>query len=167
MPFVNTITKSRQPQMSPSTFQPTSSMLPLAKVCCGNWASRVKLSRCWHTWLCFKLWNTSSPLNLRCVSCGCPQALRNISCNQPLQIYVPVLMMVIMTEEVTTGLMQSPVANICLNSGPLPAQVPPLCRLVLVNLSKEQFILHPAPVTWCCLASLSFLDQSALLMVLF
>ena len=58
---------------------------------------------------------------------------------------------------------------ICLNFGPLPvpAQVPPLCRQVLVNLSKEQFILHPAPVTWCCLASLSFLDQSALLMVLF
>ena len=159
--------------MLPSTFQPPSSMLPLAKVCFGNWAARVKLSRFSHTWLCFKLWNTSSPLNLRCVSCGCPQALGNISCNQPLQICVPILMMmivvlmVIMTEAVTTGLMQSPVANICLNFGSLPALVPPLCRQVLVNLSKEQFILHPAPVTWCCLASLSFWDQSALLMVLF
>ena len=74
----------------------------------------------------------------------------------PMLMLMVVVLMVIMTEEVTTGLMQSPVANICLNFGPLPALVPTLCRQVLVNLSKEQFILHPAPVTWCCLASLSF-----------
>ena len=74
----------------------------------------------------------------------------------PILMLMVVVLMVIMTEEVTTGLIQSPGANICLNFGPLPALVPPLYGQVLVNLSKEQFILHPAPVTWCCLASLSF-----------
>ena len=134
-------------------------MLPLAKVCCGNWAARVKLSRCWHTWLCFKLWNTSSPLNLRCVSCGCPQALRNISCNQPLQIYVPILMMVIMTEEVTTGLMQSPVACIYVSTlGHCQCQHRShhcAGRCLLIFQKSNLFcILHPLPgVAWLVWAS--------------